>query len=873
MDSGCTLLGGDRRAAYGASSRGAMDAGQQLHLTWSAQPTDTAALRMAWTGASWATDGDLFIYLDVVDDRHPVISGTLTAFTPYTYSAAVTLPTSMAADYLLWVRDAESALLMHWDGGAWAYRAALTAENSATAQYQFDSSLNDGLTDLLLPFETISVTHPASATLGLVAFAAQDDGAVWAALPNANPIQDAGVETQDFASLLQLTHAYHWDALGAGVCPNGSDGSATAYGDIEGVTTLEADPNGQATTETTPTVTSAAGLTPVGDGQTIPYTFTYRNRGTITATGLLLDLTASGALRLVGSHQLTIEDVAPGEKATLRFDGVVDTTLGGEQAVVAARVRPATDPSGPPLDQRWLAHPVDDDPPVFFGLQAPSYLVGAGAVRLHGYAYDASGVAEMQIEFRPSEGGSATESLTCPDAQPHDGRWACAWNASEFSDGTEVEVRLQAVDSFGQASAWSAWQPLRVDDAPPVVTLDAAATSVISGSLVRESAFTLVGDVTDSGGVDAVQVCADTSACEQAVVAPENALSAVTVGDAPTETLVIDTSVACGVDEITRTFWVSESFAIGQVSLGLNIAHERRDDLVAVLASPAGTRVQVLGGADDPATAYANYAIMLADATSAGLFDARGDDTLAQVYGRAARPYQPLQAFRGEDAAGAWTLHICDENAGQYDGAYQRGRLALTPRHSAATSGRWMAQVSAGAGPLDYVSRTFTVSASDVVGNRSRDPETGTLIWDHTQQLSVWVDNVAPAITMTGALTRPGTLAEVELGEMTTMLSGTVSDGGPTTEVFVHLQTPTGEIHKRQAARDGDRWWFDLQPLINGQYTLWINARDLAGNVARIGPFQMTTLRYLYVPVILKNFSSGTPQPQSHLYLPLVMRE
>ncbi len=865
MDNGCTLIGGDRRAAYAASAGAAMGAGQQLYLTWSAQPTETAGLRISWTGASWDTDGDLFIYLDVQDARHPVISGTLTTFTPYTSSAAVTLPTDLAADYLVWVRDAESALLMEWAGDKWGYRAALTPEE----QYQFDAALNGGQTDLLLPFETISVTQPASATLGLVAFAAQDDGAVWAALPNANPIHDAGAA----GTSLQLTHAYHWDALGAGACPNGSNGSATAYRDFEGVSTLAADPNGRATTATTPTVTSGVGLTPVGDGQTIPYTFTYRNRGTVTATGLLLDLAASGALRLTGGHQLTIDDVAPGEETTLRFDGVVDTALGGEQAVVAARVRPAADPSGPPLDQRWLAHPVDDDPPVFFGLQQPGYLVGAREVRLRGYAHDASGVTEMQIEIRPSEGGGATESLTCSDAQPYDGRWACAWNASRFSDGAEVEVRLRAVDGFGQISAWSAWQPLRVDAAPPAVTLDAAATSVISGSLVRESAFTLVGDVTDQGGVDAVQVCADHGACEQAVVAPENTLSAVTVEDAPPDTVPIDASIACGGAEMTRTFWISESFPVGQIGLGLNIAHEQRDDLVATLASPAGTRVQVLGGDGDPTTAYANYAIFLDDTASAGLFDARGDDALSPIYGQEARPYQPLAAFRGEDAAGAWTLHICDENPTTNDGAYQRGRLMLTPRHGAATAGRWTYRASTGEVPLDYERRTFTVSAEDVVGNRSRDPETGTLIWDHTAQLSVWVDNVAPVVTMTGAITRPGALIDVELGEMATVLSGTVSDGGPTTEVFVHLQTPTGEIHKRQAAREGDRWWFDLRPLINGQYTLWVNARDLAGNVASVGPFQMTTVRYLYAPVVLNNFSSGTPQPQSYLYLPLVMRE
>lgn len=538
----------------------------------------------------------------------------------------------------------------------------------------------------------------------------------------------------------------------------------------------------------------------------------------MTAASLLLDLTASGALHLVGAAQRTIDDVPPGEK----------------------------------------------------------YLIGGGQPRelsLRGYAYDESGVEEIQIEL--SAPGGVTETVLCPDAQPHDGRWACPWDASGLDDGTEIEFRLRAVDRFDQTSGWSAWQPLRIDDAPPMVTLDVAATGVASGSLVQESAFTLVGDVTDDGGVDDVQVCVNSTlveegGCAPATLKPENGLPVVTVADVPTETIAIDTQVTCGVAEITRTFWISERFAVGQVSLDFSAAHDRRDDLVVVLESPAGTQVQVLGDDGITETDYRNVAVSLDDAAPAGLFDARGDDTLALLYRRPARPYDPLRTFRGEDAAGAWTLHICDADPDEHDGAYQRGRLALTPRHGAATVGRWTYQASVGDTPMDYVSRTFTISAGDVVGNRSRDPETGTLIWDHTRQLSVWVDNVAPVITMTGTLTRPVTLTEVELGETTTILSGTVSDGGPTTEVFVHVQTPAGETHKRQVAREGERWWIDLRPLINGSYTLWVNARDLAGNVTSVGPFEMTTLRTVYLPLVLNNFSS---ERQSRVYLPLMLKE
>jgi hypothetical protein len=159
-----------------------------------------------------------------------------------------------------------------------------------------------------------------------------------------------------------------------------------------------------------------------------------------------------------------------------------------------------------------------------------------------------------------------------------------------------------------------------------------------------------------------------------------------------------------------------------------------------------------------------------------------------------------------------------------------------------------MYQASTGDAPMDYVSRTFTISAGDVVGNYSRDPETGTLIRDHVEQMTVWVDNVAPVVTQSEARTG------IKLGETETVLSGTVSDGGPTTDVFVHVQTPTGEMYKRQAARDSGRWWFDLEPLIEGEYTLWVHASDLAGNVTSVGPFHVSTLKRLYLPLVGKGY-------------------
>ena len=75
MDSGCTLLGADPRIAR-RTSAGRWNA-QSLYATW-----DHRALGLAWTGANWSGDGDLFIYLDTGP------GGTTTTFTPE--SAAIT---------------------------------------------------------------------------------------------------------------------------------------------------------------------------------------------------------------------------------------------------------------------------------------------------------------------------------------------------------------------------------------------------------------------------------------------------------------------------------------------------------------------------------------------------------------------------------------------------------------------------------------------------------------------------------------------------------------------------------------------------------------------------------------------------------------
>ncbi|MGC9395308.1 MAG: tandem-95 repeat protein, partial [Anaerolineae bacterium] len=875
MDSGCAMVGVDRRASRGASGQAALGTEQRFHVTWNEQ-----ALRLTWTGANWDTpatgaaenSSDLFIYLDVR------AGGAITAVNPYAGDGPViylpgATPSSqtgaMGADYLVWVWNTDTAVLLEWTGSEWDLAATLTP-----AEYRFDASTGGGLTDLYLPFAMIGIADPVSATLDMVAFASgQATLDLWAVMPPDNPANSALVvettddpTTQNFA----LSHSYHWDSLGAGICPNGSDGSTpTPYIDADVQVHATVDPAGTVYSylddglfwlwelllgDRLSDITSqfATGHPRVGDGQTLTYTLEFQNEGTVTATNVFADVAAHFALRLPDGdvpdlvHQIVpLGDLAPGETRSVTFRGRADaaycenTLLLGDDcgwAVADILIHDNAHPSGTSLERVWIDHQVDADGPRFFGIQDPAYLIPAGENGLRGYAYDPAGVPEIAVEV---QGGS---TLVCPDATPDDGQWSCAWDTSGYNDGDLIDARLQASDGVGQASAWSDWLPFRVDARPPSVTLDVTATAVVSGSLVNDSAFALVGDIADDGGVAEVQVCTDDACGQAALLNTDTSMpTTVSLDDVPAAPVAINAATACGGGEIVRAFAVAESFAIGDVGFGFNADHAHRDDIRVTLQSPAGTSVVVLDDDGLSGTTFQNYDVLLNDAAVTGMDDASGDDDPAAPYfDRTSRPASPLRAFLGEDAAGTWTLRICDLNPNADDGAYRRSRLILSPRFTAAQTGRWSYQTPSVTG-LDYVSRTVTIAGTDTVGNTG-DP----------LRLAVTVDNVAPAVTVSMVTTT------ITPTFSTRVISGTVSDGSGSSVVFVSVKTPTGKVYQEAALRDGNAWAYDLGAVFPGHYVLWVSASDDAGNVTTKGPYNVTVASWLseinYLPLIMQNW-------------------
>jgi NADPH:quinone reductase-like Zn-dependent oxidoreductase len=104
----------------------------------------------------------------------------------------------------------------------------------------------------------LDVSDPAAASLGLLAFATEEDALrLWAVLPGANPVTSL-LATGSFGQILEglaglqslavpMTHFYQWPSLGSGLCPNGSlalaDGQ-TPYPDADVQARLTAEPAG-----------------------------------------------------------------------------------------------------------------------------------------------------------------------------------------------------------------------------------------------------------------------------------------------------------------------------------------------------------------------------------------------------------------------------------------------------------------------------------------------------------------------------------------------------------------------------------------------------------------------------------------------------
>ena len=499
MDSGCTLLGVDRRVSRIAPRLAMHHNEQALYATW-----DNQALRLAWSGANWSIEGDLFIYLDTLP------GGSDTVFDPFTpantpsgtisheMTPHITLPgggltasqgEAMQADYGVWVQDAQTAWLIAWQGGKWVASTRLSE-----TQFRYQPGADGGLTDLYLPFDLLGINDPVANSLGLLAFATEEEALkLWAVLPRANPVTSL-LATGSFGHILEeitdlktlsvpMTHFYQWQSLGAGLCPNGilaQEADQTPYPDAEVQAYLTADPSGIVYHYLGDHLYAWSdyllGDKPldfsqllkfldtdhpyVKDGQTLTYSLHVQNNGKAATHSVAARVWSTAALILPGGspvpgdehlyfQEIAIGDLLPGEERTVSFEGRVDLAHAQPryEACLAAfpdrpgfcelalrmallKVEIVDQTHTAPLERIWADHRVDFEAPRFIGITSPGLHIPANGVHLSGYAFDESGVSQLSLEVQRPDGKIV--SLPCLEVDISGGSWSCDWDPTEI---------------------------------------------------------------------------------------------------------------------------------------------------------------------------------------------------------------------------------------------------------------------------------------------------------------------------------------------------------------------------------------------------------------------------------------------------------
>jgi hypothetical protein len=537
MESGCSQIGADCELARFAQTGQAITGTQRFYATWN---TDT--LRLAWTGANWSSDGDLFIYFDTTP------GGATVAHDPYTSAVTITLPAQggrqLEADYLIWVEDADTATLMAWDSGAWIISDTL----SSPSYYQLDTTVHPARTDLYLPFSWLGLT-PAT-PVKLVALASEEDALrLWAAMPEKNPLNsDLAINTlaevgQVGDVSFALTQQYEWKALAPGLCPN-----AGQFADADPLVSLTADPPGVEVgylahdllhltpgkpldddLDGEPDVALPMDIDPglVGPEMVVTYTVHYANEGAAVAPGVRVTVTAHGPLHFGGSPTLMLDlgDVAAGVTNTLEFTGTVDTPVYTDSVEVDAVIADAVHG---PFDWLWVQHDVDRAAPEYVKIEEPLRYIKPYTNTGRGTVYDPSPVPAITLTWRLLPFG-LPQDVVCADATPRDGQWSCAWNIGPADNGQQFELQAQAVDRFGNGPTVGNLLTLIVDAAPPTITLDAASEAALQEAVLGPGERVLLtGLVEDDQQASSAEICiegADGHSCEQVTAQPGTAIT------------------------------------------------------------------------------------------------------------------------------------------------------------------------------------------------------------------------------------------------------------------------------------------------------------------------------------------------------------
>jgi subtilisin-like proprotein convertase family protein len=758
------------------------------------------------------------------------------------------------ANYLIWVQSSQTAQLMHWDDGVQSWQVI-----TAGLSYRFDAPY----TDLAVPFAELGITDPANTVLGLLALATEEDNMLfWATAPARNAINSARA-TDSVQAALRTSGSYgnptraYALRLGALACP-GSEVFSEANVDLR----FSALPAGAEVITYDDGWFSSSGdilRMSIGDGEKAAYRLELTNVGQSVASNVSVAITASelsldNAPTLVGDFlwrdTLNLGDIAPGERKTATFSGTVAFNVGntaeisGFVSVDASLSYEHSAYVGEPVRTHSIQHRIDYAPPSYVGISQPRTLIGLGGNQVKGVVHDESAVPTLTLQAQSPAGGLS--SFDCPgassaDGAPSDGAWSCAWDVGTGAVNDDVfALRVRATDRLGQVSLWSRWLTLTLDTQPVTLSLDSATESALGDGWLAAGETSLSGQALDNRLASQVMACqAGGQACRRAEFGLDTQTLSQTVyvyDDAPAAPISIGAANACqGGELIVRSFVVSDSFNVASVKLGLNADLAYRNTLVATLGSPSGKQVTLHYPLGYPGQ---NLDVTWDDAAWNILFSEESfHNTAAPYYENARRPDQNLDGLAGENAQGVWTLSLCDHFSLAADnGFYNRSRLILSVDRLPANTRAWWRYSLPEVEGQDGVTRTVELYGLDSVGNRST-----------ALSLTFSVDTVPPVIThLTHTTTlRPG---------YPFLIAGSVSDGGGIRAMQVSGIAPgQGYVAGVMAleyepsigfGRNSATWSYtDTSQLTQpGDYSLWVEAVDDAGNRSAFGPLAVKVL-------------------------------
>ncbi len=171
----------------------------------------------------------------------------------------------------------------------------------------------------------------------------------------------------------------------------------------------------------------------------------------------------------------------------------------------------------------------------------------------------------------------------------------------------------------------------------------------------------------------------------------------------------------------TRTFTVGTSYTVSDVNIGVLMSHTWRGDIQMYLVSPATTRVQLTNGQGGSAD---NFNLTFDDEGTSGSItgytasSTATSTTLVPPYSASYQPISALSAFDGQNAAGTWTLEICD-NAGGDSGTFFQADLELSTVTTGPYADLSLAKSVSNSAPATGSTVTYTLTVANAAGSTS----------------------------------------------------------------------------------------------------------------------------------------------------------